>query len=92
VRDLLVRLKQGFSGFTSVVDLFAIITIVRRLPFGWHEVLQRNWLNGQRGLSGIYAFAVRHARPCRILNSWARLKSRRLRFTLGYRDVEHRLR
>jgi hypothetical protein len=29
-----LKLKESFSGFASVVDLFATITIVRRLPFG----------------------------------------------------------
>jgi hypothetical protein len=28
------KLKESFSGFASVVDLFATITIVRRQPFG----------------------------------------------------------
>jgi hypothetical protein len=34
VPGLLSWLKQSFSGFTSMVDLFSIITIVRSLPFG----------------------------------------------------------
>jgi hypothetical protein len=29
-----LKLKERFSSFAGVIDLFATITIVRRLPFG----------------------------------------------------------